>query len=218
ISITGLFRCVVPALFTTTCTLPKSSIAASKSVCQSACLVTSPGTAIALPPLTAISLATRSAAAPLRSFTTTFAPSRANVFAIPSPNPDPPPVTIAVLPCSLMSSPILAMLDGDGLKHRESIQRFEAFFAAVARMFDAAERQFNAAARTIIVDEHLPRTYLAGNAHLPAAIACPDAGDQPEVRAVGKLQRVGFVIEGHGAKDWAEHFFTCQTMRRRDIA
>src|SRR5471030_286735 len=153
-------------------------MAASKSVCQSACFVTSPGTAIALPPLTAISLATRSADAPLRSFTTTVAPSRANVFAIPSPNPDPPPVTIAVLPCSLMSSPLLAMLDGDGFKHRKSIQRFEAFFSAVARMFDATERQFHAPARTVVIDEHLPRTHLAGNTHLPSAIACPDAGNQ----------------------------------------
>ena len=36
------------------------------------------------------------------SATTTVAPSRANVAAIAAPNPEPPPVTIAVLPLSRM--------------------------------------------------------------------------------------------------------------------
>ena len=36
------------------------------------------------------------------SFTTTFAPSCANRIAIPSPNPDPAPVTTATLFASLM--------------------------------------------------------------------------------------------------------------------
>src|SRR5262245_21342601 len=39
------------------------------------------------------------------SLTTTRAPSWAKRRAIPSPKPDPAPVTIAVLPCSLMPSP-----------------------------------------------------------------------------------------------------------------
>ncbi len=62
------------------------------------------------------------------------------------------------------------------------------------------------------------RTLRAGNAHLPAAVACPDARNQAEVRTVGKLQRFGFVIEGHRAEHRTEHFFASKTMRRRDIA
>src|SRR5689334_9870001 len=137
-------------------------MAASKSVCQSSRFVTSPATAIARPCFTsgddasAISLATRSAAGPFRSLTTTFAPSRANVFAMPSPKPEPPPVTITVFPCSRMASP-LSVLDRDGLERREAVQRLEAFLAPVSRMLHAAERQFDAAARAVIVDEHLTR-------------------------------------------------------------
>ena len=47
------------------------------------------------------------------------------------------------------------MLDGYRLHRREGEQRFESFFAPVPRMLHPAERQLNAAARAVGVDEHL---------------------------------------------------------------
>src|SRR5687767_5142930 len=46
-----------------------------------------------------------------------------------------------------------AVLDGDRLDRREAAQAFEGFLAAVARMLHAAERQFDAAAGAVVVDE-----------------------------------------------------------------
>src|SRR6059058_2222466 len=48
-----------------------------------------------------------------------------------------------------------AVVDGDRLQRREAVQRLEALLAAVARVLDAAERQLDAAAGAVVVDEHL---------------------------------------------------------------
>lgn len=68
----------------------------------SAFRVTSARTARARPPEAAISVATRSMLAWFRALTTTFAPPRASVRAIPSPIPFPDPVIMAVFPVNSM--------------------------------------------------------------------------------------------------------------------
>src|SRR5512147_2075457 len=52
-----------------------------------------------------VACATRCAAAASRSATITRAPSATNLRTMPSPNPEPPPVTMVALPCSRMVCP-----------------------------------------------------------------------------------------------------------------
>ena len=66
------------------------------------------------------------------------------------------------------------------------IQRLEALLAAVARRLDAAERQLDAAAGAVVVDEHLAASQRARQRSCRAAVARPDAGDQAVVGAVGE--------------------------------
>ena len=115
---------------------------------------------------------------------------RRTCCAMPSPKPEPAPVTIAILSCeSHAVSPRClrsAVVDGDRLQRREAVQRLEALLAAVARMLDAAERQLDAAAGAVVVDEHLA----AAAAPAPCAAARPPSRVQtpatrPYVRAVG---------------------------------
>src|SRR3989304_9074873 len=84
---------------------PKAVSAAPITPRHSPPRVTSARTNSALPPAVAISPATRSPPAALTSFTTTRAPSCAKRFAMPSPNPEPAPVTMATFPVSLMTPP-----------------------------------------------------------------------------------------------------------------
>ena len=62
----------------------------------------------------------------------------------------------------------------------------------------------NAAARPVIVDEHLSRADGAGEAQLPPAIARPHSGDEAISRAVGDADRLGFVVEGDDDQDRPE--------------
>ena len=69
-----------------------------------------------------------------------------------------------------------------------------------------------------MVDEHLATGNAPCHAELACAVAAPDAGHQPEGRAVG--QRDGFVlaVKGHGAKHRAKNFFLRQPVLWRHIA
>src|SRR5215831_21192153 len=96
-----------------------------------------------------------------------------------------------------MAGAASSVLQHDGLEHGEAVKRFEALLAAVARMPDAAERQLDAAARAVAVDEHLAAADRTRHPELPAAVACPDARDEPERRAVCDANSVGFVAGRH---------------------
>ena len=80
------------------------------------------------------------------------------------------------------------------------------FLAAVTALLHAAERQFDAAAGAVAVDEHLTRTNALGDARLAAAVAGPHRGDEAVVGRVGERDRVGLVFERHHGKHGTEHF------------
>jgi len=58
-----------------------------------------------------------------------------------------------------------AVLDRDSLQRAEAIERLKPLLTAVARALDAAERQLDAAAGTIVVHEHLTGLDLARDPH-----------------------------------------------------
>src|SRR5690348_5010957 len=192
----GCGRWPMPALLTRTSRLPKRSTAAATIACTSRAFVTSARTPTAFLPSAA---AARSAPAPSRSATTTFAPSATNFLAMPSPNPDAAPVTTAIFPSSRMASPLgktaSAVLDRDRLQRREAVQRLEPLLATVPGMLDAAERQLDAAAGAVVVDEDLAAPQRPRHPERAAAVARPDAGDEAVLGAVGDPDRVGLVVE-----------------------
>src|SRR3989442_635818 len=163
-----------------------------------------------------VASATRFAAASSRSAITTFAPSATNLRTMPSPKPEPPPVTMAILSLSLtcVSSTVV---DRDGLQRREAIERLEALLAPVARMLDAAERQLDAAAGAIVVDEHLAAVQPLGHAQRAAAVARPHAGHQAERSAVGDGQRFVLAVERDQHLHRAEDLFLRQRVLRRHL-
>src|SRR5512147_2488881 len=69
----------------------------------------------------------------------------------------------------------LAVQQHDRLQRREAVERLEALLAAVARRFHAAERQLDAAAGAVVVDENLAAADRARHPQLPPAVARPDA-------------------------------------------
>src|SRR5947199_8121549 len=83
---------------------PKPDTASSIIAFTSAERETSARKKRAAPPSLAIAEATRRPFSSFTSATTTRAPSRAKRVAMASPNPDPAPVTIAILPSNLMAS------------------------------------------------------------------------------------------------------------------
>src|SRR5580765_4780137 len=85
----------MPALLTSTSSRPSSASVRSTIAWTWASSATSVIEAIARPPRSAISRATRSSASPLVPATITAAPSTAKRSAMASPMPRPPPVTIA---------------------------------------------------------------------------------------------------------------------------
>ena len=97
ISSTGL-RMLMPALFTSTSSLPHSPTAASTAACQSASLVTSDLKNQACPPAALISSAVACPFSASRSRMTTFAPFLHSRRAISLPRPPPAPVIIAIVP------------------------------------------------------------------------------------------------------------------------
>src|SRR6056297_98860 len=92
----------IPALFTRPVTVPYSSIVASTTARTAASSVTSAGATSTSPAASATAAATASRSASLRAVTTTFAPSRANRFAIDAPSPRLAPVTMIVSPSSVV--------------------------------------------------------------------------------------------------------------------
>src|SRR6185369_3810118 len=201
----------MPALFTNMSRPPKSSSAVSTMAATSLSTVTSAVTLCAILPREA---ATRSPAAPSRSAMRTQAPSATNLRAMPSPKPEPPPVTIAVLPASLtMESPLRSAVEyRHGLQGRKAVERLEALFPTVARALDAAEGQLHAAAGAIIVDEDLTGADGALHPELPAAIPRPDPGDEAIGRAIGDADRIGLVLEGDDDLDGTEDLLLRQAM------
>src|SRR5690606_2389736 len=139
----------------------------TSTICTSAC---GPRSAASVP-----------AASALRSAIITRAPSAMNLRTMPAPKPEAPPVTIAVLPLSLIGSPVPCR---HRLQHREAAQRLHALFAAVPGFADAAEGKLDAAAGAVIVDEDLPRADGFGKPHLPPPVGGPDAGDETVAGAV----------------------------------
>src|SRR5262245_6129373 len=111
-----------------------------------------------------------------------------------------------------------SVLEHDGLEHGEAVQRFEALLAAVTRMPNAAERQLDAAARAVAVDEHLAAADRTRHPELPAAIARPDARDEPERRAVRDEDRLRLIAERHCRQHRSEHLLARKTRRRRHVA
>src|SRR6185437_11661576 len=97
----GLLRCVQPALLTTMSSRPKAWRVAATAAAMSSARVTSHLSAIA--PCPAAS-ATCWAPCRLMSSSATRAPSAAKRIAIPAPNPEPAPVTMATLPFKRMSA------------------------------------------------------------------------------------------------------------------
>src|SRR5450755_1211178 len=92
----------MPALLTRMWSPPNRSCAASIIALTSAAFETSTFRLRASAPSAA---ATRSPPAASQSAINTRAPSATNFAAMPAPKPEPPPVTIAILPSSLMSIP-----------------------------------------------------------------------------------------------------------------
>src|SRR5437879_1530007 len=95
---------LMPALLTSTLSLPKRCSASETAACQSASRVTSSRTKAALPPLAATSASTARPSASSTSPMTTCAPSRANILASAAPMPRAPPLISATFPASLMSA------------------------------------------------------------------------------------------------------------------
>ena len=91
----------MPALLKSTSSRPYVSTAAAIRFRTSSSFETSARMNVAAPPSASISRATAAPLSSCQSDTTTLAPSRANSSALARPMPEPPPVTIAVLPGSL---------------------------------------------------------------------------------------------------------------------
>jgi hypothetical protein len=117
---------------------------------------------------------------------------------------------------SSMARLLSASVDGhrDRLRPRECEQPLEALLAAVARELPAAERQLDAAAGAITVDEHLSAANRARHPQLPRAVARPHAGHEPEGRAIREPDRIGLIGKGHCSKHRAEHFVARETALR----
>src|SRR5436190_16775439 len=196
----GCGRWPMPALLTRMSRPSKRSIAVRTIASTSAAFVTSARTPAASRPSES---ATRIAPSPSRSATTTRAPSATNFLAMPSPNPDAAPVTMAIFPASRMRAPFVvnvgevasAVMDRDRLQRREAVQRLEALLATVTRVLDAAERQLDAAAGAVVVDEHLPALQGARHSQRAAAVSRPDAGDEAVLRSVGDADGFRIAIE-----------------------
>src|SRR6202453_5442302 len=65
----------------------------------------------------------------------------------------------------------------DRLQCRETVQRLESLFAAVTRFAHASEWQLNAAARAVIVEEHLALAQRLCEPHLPTPVGPPETAN-----------------------------------------
>src|ERR1700722_7969637 len=82
----------------------------------------------------------------------------------------------------------------------------------MTRFAHAAERQLDAAAGAVIVEEHLPRAQHLGEPHLAPAVAGPDASHEAVAGPVGDCDRLGLVLKGNDDLDGAKDFLLRQAM------
>src|SRR5437899_3057873 len=94
----------MPALLTSTSSLPKCLVVAATTAAQLSSLVTSSSSNRAEAPMAS---ATSRPSCSSTSAITTLAPSRANMRAVAAPMPDAAPEMMATLPASLICSPFL---------------------------------------------------------------------------------------------------------------
>src|SRR5262245_34749836 len=105
---------------------------------------------------------------------------------MPSPKPDAAPVMIATLSFRRAMLSALTMIENNGLGGRHVVERLEALLPSVTGLLETAERQLDAAARTIAINEDLTGADAFGDAVLPAAVVRPDSSDEAKLRTVGE--------------------------------
>ena len=110
-----------------------------------------------------------------------------------------------------------AVPGSDRLQRRKAVERLEPLFAPVSRLADPPERQFDSAARAIVVEKDLARAQGPREPHLAASVRRPDAGYKTIAGPVGDRRRVRFVVEGDGDLDRPENLVLRQTMAGRHI-
>ena len=87
----------------------------------------------------------------------------------------------------------------------------------MAGFLHSAERQFDAAAGAIAVDENLAAPHRPSDANRAPGVARPDARDQAIRRAIGEADGVGFVIEGQHRENRAEDFVIGERVAARHV-
>ena len=87
----------------------------------------------------------------------------------------------------------------------------------MTRFTDSSERQLDAAAGAVIVEEHLACAQRLGEPHLPPPVGRPDPGHEAVTGPIGDCRGLDFVIDGNDDLDGPEDFFLRQAMRRADI-
>ena len=90
---------------------------------------------------------------------------------------------------------------------REVVQRHESLLAAVTALARAAERQLDARAGAVRVDEHLSAPQPLRDPELAAAVTGPHRGDQAVLGGVGQPHGVRFVVERQHREHRPEHLF-----------
>src|SRR6478672_3293207 len=85
------------------------------------------------------------------------------------------------------------------LRRAHLFEREKSLLASVPALLHAAERQLDAAAGAVAVDEHLAAANGLRYALLPSAVLRPHGGKQAIVGTVRELDRIRFVIERKGA-------------------
>src|SRR5690606_9183420 len=83
----------------------------------------------------------------------------------------------------------------------------EALFSAVAGTHEAPERQLDAPAGAIGIDEDLPCAHPLGHPVLARTLHGPYAGDQAVVGSVRQSYRLVLAVEGKEGHHGAEYFF-----------
>ena len=107
--------------------------------------------------------------------------------------------------------------NADVLDLRVGQQRLDALPAAVAGPLHAAERQLDAAAHAVGVDEDLAGVDAVGDAVRAAEVARPDAGDEPVLGEVGQRDGVAVVVEGQRRQHRAEDLLLEDVHLRLDV-
>src|SRR5579859_3968804 len=165
----------------------------------------------AWPPAALISVATLSASSERISATRTFAPNSAKCLAIPSPNPPPDPVTIAVRPLSFMV-PFVCALDAthtEVLDFDKLLDTVLRAFAPDAGLLDAAKGGHLAGDEPLIDSDDAIFQSL-GHAPDAPGVARVEVGGQAELGVVA--HRDDFLLGGEAGQrsDGAERLLVHQ--------